>query len=1166
MKKILLCLFSFLFIGTALTGSVFLLAGCNQSYSQEDNEENNNENENNTGEDIPDEDEEISAQGYRLDAYIMSFNQAYPSGYNNTNGGTVETWSNSGLFWTWVQNGTGVGTHHSYFTNREWGEVVTQIAYSSGYRLRGYYSTSSCTGTDMTSQFTGNDSYDGDDSNTKVSTGHFQLSRARSIYVKSARKVKMNFSTSWGSLRGQGPHGPTSDASFSISGYFGDTTRTFCSASPRAGYTFQWINTNGNKVVSTNNTGFFGVESAGAQNFLRGTSTYGNATSDGSNGVVYNFETRYNPITYYVKFNGNGATSGSMSNQTFTYDKSQNLRSNTFSRTGYNFAGWATTSTGSVQYTNGQSVSNLTTTSYGTVNLYAVWKPKTFTNTYYYRNSNGSQASANQSRSYNSSFTTYSASSLSYYTSNGWGLYGWLYNSSTGTGRTYAPSTSVTSATYTQSQSTLGWYAVSSRKITISYNGNGGSYSGGSTTGTQYWNQYGNVVTSVNIKVTSTVPTRTGYTFKGWATSSNATSANYGSGATYTYSSGYTSSPNITLFAVWQANQYDNVYRYRNNSGGQAESVQKRTYKQAFTTLSSSALSYYTSNGWNLYGWLYNDQNGTSRTFAPSASVSSSTYLNSTSTLYWYATSSRTVTLSYNGNGGSYSGGSTTGTQYWNQYGNKVTSVSLKVTSTVPTRTGYTFKGWATSSTATSANYASGATYTYNAGYSSSQNVTLYAVWQVNSYYVDVNMTLNGSGVSNFLGSFDVSANGTVKATNATDFYQQIAYGSTVRVYDIISNAGYTYQSYSINVSGIETSNSSKSSIEIKMPAQAISINLYQVSNVYTMTLDRQGATNGTSAIYMKYGVGWYSNSSATTAITSVPTLPTKAGFTFGGYFTETNGGGTQIVSSSGQITGANNYITANDTLYAKWTANLDAKKDTAGGYYYVEIGNMPQTRVTDSSLISQLNSATTNGGTYYINGTTMVSKKVNNVEYCKYGNNWYKVEPIRWRLAYSSSQKSGYGTTTDTFAVLDTIVYAGQYASGRLGGGQGYVTTTLDEFKKNITSTTYLAAFSANVESYTGTGITSSSQSANMFISSADEISSVLNNKTGSAKYSVKFSDLVKDILGKGIHKYYTRNLGSNTSTIKSYTELGMLTQNLCTNIQGVQFTIKVSEYGCVG
>ena len=87
----------------------------------------------------------------------------------------------------------------------------------------------------------------------------------------------MNFSTSWGSLRVPGTYGPTNATSFSISGHFGDTTRTYCSAQARSGYNFQWINTNGNKVVSTNNTGFFGIEGNGAQNYLRGTSTYGNA-------------------------------------------------------------------------------------------------------------------------------------------------------------------------------------------------------------------------------------------------------------------------------------------------------------------------------------------------------------------------------------------------------------------------------------------------------------------------------------------------------------------------------------------------------------------------------------------------------------------------------------------------------------------------------------------------------------------------------------------------------------------------------------------------------------------------------------------------------------------------------------------------------------------------
>ena len=48
------------------------------------------------------------------------------------------------------------------------------------------------------------------------------------------------------------------------------------------------------------------------------------------------------PITYTIKYNGNGATSGSTANSAHTYDEEKELTANGFSRTGYNFAGWAT--------------------------------------------------------------------------------------------------------------------------------------------------------------------------------------------------------------------------------------------------------------------------------------------------------------------------------------------------------------------------------------------------------------------------------------------------------------------------------------------------------------------------------------------------------------------------------------------------------------------------------------------------------------------------------------------------------------------------------------------------------------------------------------------------------------------------------------------------------
>ena len=77
--------------------------------------------------------------------------------------------------------------------------------------------------------------------------------------------------------------------------------------------------------------------------------------------------------TYIVTFNGNGNTDGSMSDMNFTYDVEQNLTANAFTRTGYAFAGWATSADGDVVYTDQQSVSNLTDTDGGTVTLYAKW-------------------------------------------------------------------------------------------------------------------------------------------------------------------------------------------------------------------------------------------------------------------------------------------------------------------------------------------------------------------------------------------------------------------------------------------------------------------------------------------------------------------------------------------------------------------------------------------------------------------------------------------------------------------------------------------------------------------------------------------------------------------------------------------------------------------------
>lgn len=118
----------------------------------------------------------------------------------------------------------------------------------------------------------------------------------------------------------------------------------------RTGYTFK---------------GWFTAASGGTQ---ISTST----TMPASNPTYYAHWTAH---TYTIAFNGNGATSGSTASMSMTYDVAKNLTANGFTKIGYKFIGWSTSSTSStVKYTNQQSVKNLTATNGATINLYAVWQ------------------------------------------------------------------------------------------------------------------------------------------------------------------------------------------------------------------------------------------------------------------------------------------------------------------------------------------------------------------------------------------------------------------------------------------------------------------------------------------------------------------------------------------------------------------------------------------------------------------------------------------------------------------------------------------------------------------------------------------------------------------------------------------------------------------------
>lgn len=128
-------------------------------------------------------------------------------------------------------------------------------------------------------------------------------------------------------------------------------------------------------------------------------------------------------------------------------------------------------------------------------------------------------------------------------------------------------------------------------KYTISYNANGGSGAPGSQT-----KYYGKA-----LKLSTTKPTRTGYTFKGWSKSSTGSVA-FASGASYT------TNASDTLYAVWEANTYTVKLDANGGSGGTG-SVTK-TYGQAVTLPASVP----TRQNYNFKGW------------APAANATSATW------------------------------------------------------------------------------------------------------------------------------------------------------------------------------------------------------------------------------------------------------------------------------------------------------------------------------------------------------------------------------------------------------------------------------------------------------------------------------------------------------------------------------------------------------------
>ncbi len=206
--------------------------------------------------------------------------------------------------------------------------------------------------------------------------------------------------------------------------------------------------------------------------------------------------------------------------------------------------------------------------------------------------------------------------------------------------------------------------------------------------------------------------TRSGYTFKGWATYR---------GGSVSYSDGeriYVGSSLYSLYAVWQSNTPKHVMTlYRNNSSGDGAGARRTVLDGGYYTLPTITSLGWTRNGYTFKGWA--TYRGGPVEYYDGESIYVYSWLDTLYAVWESNTPKHVMTLYRNNSSGDGAGARRTVAD--NAYYTLPTIASLNWT-----RSGYTFKGWSTSR---------GGSVSYSDGeriYVSSSLSALYAVWTRN--------------------------------------------------------------------------------------------------------------------------------------------------------------------------------------------------------------------------------------------------------------------------------------------------------------------------------------------------------------------------------------------------------------------------------------------------
>ena len=265
-------------------------------------------------------------------------------------------------------------------------------------------------------------------------------------------------------------------------------------------------------------------------------------------------------------------------------------------------------------------------------------------------------------------------------------------------------------------------------KYKISYDSNGGD---GEMNDTIV--NYGEETT-----LTNNAYTKTGYRFSSWNTKAD------GSGTTYTNGQSIKNLTNkddetITLYAQWLVNSY--TIKYNSNGGNGSMSNTMATYDKNVTLRDNK----FTKSGFYFAGWN-TAADGSGNSYSNGETVKNLSAENNGYVTLYAQWSSNGYTIIYNSNGGEGTMPKTIA-----EYGETITLSDNEFT-----RVGYKFKNWNTKADGKGTSYSNLQSVT-NLVSTNNGSITLYAIWEANSYMISFHANGGEGNMSNLTASYGKS-------------------------------------------------------------------------------------------------------------------------------------------------------------------------------------------------------------------------------------------------------------------------------------------------------------------------------------------------------------------------------------------------------------------------